>query len=258
MPKQIKKRATKSPVIQDIKAKRVFDRIQDFYKARRKNLITIGSLAGAVIVLYLVLAFYNNSLRQEAYSLEQKGYNYYYGININSSVTEEERWQKALELFKESVKVRSSATSLFYLGNCYYKLGDYGNAIKEYNVFTKEFKGEDEILPVVYQKLASAYIKTGQSREVLSTLGELALMSGGVFKDTALILEARYYKSIGEPARELERYRELVSLFPASSWLSEARARIDMEESGKTGEKKKEGKEEKGEGTVEPVEPAKE
>ena len=253
MPKQIKKKAVKSPVIQDMKANRVFNGIQDFYKARRKNLITIGSLAGAVIVLYFVLAFYNNSLRQEAYSLELKGYNYYYGININSSVTEEERLQKALELFKESVKVRSSATSLFYLGNCYYKLGDYGNAIKEYKVFTKEFRGEDEILPVVYQKLASAYIKTGQSKEALITLGELALMSGGVFKDTALTLEARYYKSIGEPARELERYRELASQFPASSWFPEARARIDMEESGKSGEKKEEGKEEKGKDTVEPI-----
>ncbi len=255
MPKQIKKKAVKSPVVKDIKANMILGRIQDFFKARRKNLITIGSLAGAVIVLYLVLAFYNNSLRQEAYALELKGYNYYYGININSSVTEEERWQKALELFKESVKVRSSATALFYLGNCYYKLGDYGNAIKEYNVFTKEFKGEDEILPVVYQKLASAYIKTGQSQEVLSTLGELALMSGGVFKDTALVLEARYYKSIGNPVKELERYRELAKQFPESSLFLEARARIDMEESGKTGEKKEEeeGKEETGKGTVEPV-----
>ena len=253
MPKQIKKRAKKSPVIHDIKENKVLNIIQDFYKARRKNIITIGSLAGAVIVLYFVLAFYNNSLRQEAYSLELKAYNYYYGININSSVTEEERWQKAIELFKESVKVRASATSLFYLGNSYYKLGDYGNAIREYNVFIKEFGGEEEILPVVYQKLASAYIKTGQSQEALSTLGELALMSGGAFKDTALVLEARHYKSIGKPARELERYGELVSQFPSSAWFSEASARIEMEKSRKAVEKKEEGKEEKGKGTVEPV-----
>ena len=253
MPKQIKKRATKSPVIQDIKANKVLDRFQDFYKGRRKNLITIGSLAGAVIILYFVIAFYNNSLRQEAYSLELNGYNYYYGININSSVTEEERWQKAIELFKESVKVRSSATSLFYLGNSYYKIGDYGNAIKEYKVFTKEFGGEEEILPVVYQKLASAYIKTGQSKEALSTFGELALMSGGIFKDTALTLEARYYKSIDESARELERYRELVSQFPTSAWFSEAKARIDMEESGIPGEKKALSEEEKDKGIVKPA-----
>ena len=51
----------------------------------------------------------------------------------------------------------------------------------------------------------------------------------------------------------MERYRELASQFPASSWFPEARARIDMEESGKSGEKKEEGKEEKGKDTVEPI-----
>ena len=70
MPKQIKKKATKSPAVQDIRENKTIGIIQDFYKEGKKNLITIGSLVGAVIVLYFVLTLYNNSLRQEAYALE--------------------------------------------------------------------------------------------------------------------------------------------------------------------------------------------
>ena len=82
----------------------------------------------------------------------------------------------------------------------------------------------------LYQKLAAAYIKTGQEKEALSTLGKLAGVGGGVFKDTALILEARYYEGLGKPEKGMEKYRELATQFPASPWVSEARSRIDMEE----------------------------
>ena len=246
MPKQIKKRVTKSPETKEAKARGMYDKILDFLKAKRKNLTVIGFLAGAVIVLYFVSVFHNNSLRQDAYSLELEGYNYYYGINLNDSITEAERWGKALELFREAVKIKPATTSIFYLGNCYYKLGDFSNAIKEYNVFVKEFEDDEEILPVVYQKLAAAYIKTGQEKEALSTLGKLAGVGGGVFKDTALILEARYYEGLGKPEKGMEKYRELATQFPASPWVSEARSRIDMEEFRKSEKmKNEEGKGEK-------------
>lgn len=235
MPKRIKKRATKSPAVQEDKVKGIFDGLRSMVKERRKHIITVGSLVGAIIVLYILLAFYNNSVRQKAYALELEAYEYYYGADINSPLTEEKRWRKALELFGESVKVRSTPSALFYLGNCYYKLGEYDNAVKEFRKFVKEFSENEEIIPIVYQKLASSLMKIGQRDEAFEMLWKLADLSGGIFRDTALVLEARYYNELGDPMKELEKYRELVTLFPQSSWVPEAMARIEKEESAKSG-----------------------
>lgn len=227
MPKTIKKRISKKTVPDETEAKTAAIQAWDFINERKKQLLLILSSLGVVAVLSIAFVLYTSSLNKKAYSFEMEAYKYYYDVQPNDSLTIEKKWKKALEFYKKSVEVKVTPTAQFYLGNCYYNLGDYNNAIKEYNIFIDKFTNEKEILSLVYQKLASAYLKTNRNDKAVETLGALAQLKSGSFKDTALVLEARHYETIGESEKALEKYKELAMGFPTSLWSAEAKAKIE-------------------------------
>lgn len=225
MPKPIKKRISKKTVLKEEEIKGSFTQILEFIKEKKKVFLSVTAVIIGVIVLSIIAIYYNSTLKDKAYRLETEAYNYYYAIDLKENISEEERWKKALELYKKSVETKVSPTALFYLGNCYYNLSDYAKAIEEYERFIKRFNNEKELLPVVYQKLSSAYLNKGDSDKALSTLNRLAELNNGIFKDTALILEARYYERKGDSDKAKERYKEIVEKFPNSPWINEAKMR---------------------------------
>ena len=230
MPKVIKKRPAKKKPVQENEVKSAALEALDKIKERQKQVIIGVSIVVAIVVLYAAYAIYSSSMSDKAYSLERDAYKYYYGEMADKSLSEEARWKKALELYKKSVDAKVTPSALFYTGNCYYNLKDYDNAVKEYSRFADKFSSDKRILPLVYQKLSSAYLKTNQKDKALASLGKLAAVDNGIFKDTALILEARYYESAGEKGKALEKYKEIKTGFPASPWSAEANARVSADE----------------------------
>ena len=233
MPKVIKKKPAKKKVRQEDEVKSALLQTVDKLKERQKHVFIAVSIVLVIVILYVGYSLYSSSSGNKAYILEKQAYQYYYGETADASMTEQERWTKALDLFKKSIDVKPTPSTLFYAGNCYYNLKDYENAIKEYTAFTSQFHNNKEILPLVYQKLVSSYLKAGQSDKALATISELAKVDNGVFRDTALILEARYYEDAGEKGKAIEKYREIVSAFPDSPWSAEADSRITAEETKK-------------------------
>jgi tetratricopeptide (TPR) repeat protein len=231
MPKPIKKRVQKKKaLIKEEEIKTTFAKILEFIKNRQKQFLIGLSSVLVVIIILLIALFYNSSLREKAYAFEVEAYNYYYGINLKEELSAQQRWQKALELYKKSVDTKVTPTTLFYLGNCYYNLSKYNEAISEYERLIKRFPREVELLPIVYQKLASAYMNTGNKEMAINTLNRLAGLDNGIFKDTALILEARYHEQTGQKEKAIEKYKELVDNFQDSPWFGEADAKVKIAE----------------------------
>lgn len=226
MPKVIKKRPAKRKPVQESEVRSVALKAFDAIKERQKQIIIGISVILGIVIIFTVISIYSTSQYKKAYSLEREGYNYYYGQNIDNTIPEKERLNKALELYKSSLDIRMTPTALYYLGNTYFKLGDYVNAIQKYLRFIDKYSQETEILPLVYQKLASSYFMTEQNDKALETLDELANLENGIFMDTALMLEARHYERAGQNEKALDIYKELISLFPNSPWSAEARAKI--------------------------------
>jgi tetratricopeptide (TPR) repeat protein len=226
MPKVIKKRPAKKKPGQEDEVKSAALQALEKLKNRQKQAIIIVSVILAIFLLYVIFMFYSSSVDRKAYALEKEAYNTYYGVRAGDSMSEADRWKKALELYKKAVDVKATPTAMFYLGNCYFNLGQYDNAIKEYSRFADKFGREKGVLPLVYQKMASAYFKVNQNEKALETLGKLANVENGIFKDTALVYEARYYEGTGEKAKALEKYREIISGFPTSPWSVEASAKV--------------------------------
>lgn len=226
MPKIIKKRPARKKPVQENEVKSAALQALDKIKERQKQVIVAASVVIAIVILYAAFAIYSSSLSSKAYSLEKEAYKYYYGEIADKSMSDEDKWKKALELNKKSVDAKATPSALFYVGNCYYNLKDYDNAIKEYSRFIDKFSSNKAILPLVYQKLSSAYFRTNQNDKALNTLGKLAGVDDGIFKDTALVLEARYYEGAGEKEKALAKYREIVSGFPVSVWSTEANSKV--------------------------------
>jgi tetratricopeptide (TPR) repeat protein len=233
MPKPIKKKIVKKATVQEDEVKSALMRTLDAARERQKNLIIALSVIVGIAAIYIIFSVYSASSKEKAYALETDAYKYYYGIGINANMAEKERWGKALDLYKQSVEKKETPTARFYIGNCYYNLGDLDNAIKEYTAFIEKFGNQKEILPVVYQKLASAYSKKKDTAKAIETLESLSKLNNGIFKDTALGLQARYYEAAGDQGKSQEKYKEIVKLFPNSSWSAEAKAKIPKEEDTK-------------------------
>ncbi|MBI4847632.1 MAG: tetratricopeptide repeat protein [Nitrospirae bacterium] len=226
MPKIIKKKPAKARPAQEDEVKHAALHALDAVKQKQKQVITIVSAILAVAILVVAFKFYSSSQNEKAYALEKEAYNIYYNTRSDKTTPEMERWKKALELFKKSVDVKATPTALYYLGNCYYNLNDHENAIKQYSLFIDKFGGNYQIVPLVYEKLASAYFKTGKSDKALETLGNLAKVNQGIFRDTALMTEARYYESTGNAEKAKERYKTVATEFPNSPWGAEANSKI--------------------------------
>jgi tetratricopeptide (TPR) repeat protein len=236
MPKAIKKRVTKKAPLREEDVRGRALNTLSFMKGKKTVLICALSALVFVIVIIIASIFYSVSTKREAYSLEIKAYDYYYNVNLPSTLPDEQRWRKALELFQRSIEVKLTPLAQFYSGNCYFNLGDYENAIKEYNKFLDKYSGEDKIVPLVYQKLASAYFKKGDSGDAVRTLETLARFNEGIFRDTALILEARHYETTGRDEDAIRRYNEIIEAFPSSLWAAEAQAKIKLNEDKKSSE----------------------
>lgn len=230
MPKVIKKRPAKKKPVQENEVKSAALQALEKIKKEKKQVITGVSIVIAIIVLYAAFTVYSSSMSAKAYKLESEAYKYYYGETADKAMPEAERWKKALELYRQSVDAKVTPTALFYLGNCYYNLKDYDNALKEYGRFVDKFSSDKRILPLVYQKMSSVYSRTNQKDKALDSLNKLADIDNGIFKDTALVLEARLYDDSGEKDKALEKYKEIMTKYPDSPWSSEAGTRVSSEE----------------------------
>jgi predicted Zn-dependent protease len=230
MPKPIKKKTRKKTRLDEEGVKsRALETVQ-LLKEKRKILIYTLSAIVVVVILAVALIVYSSSVRKKAFSYELDAYNYYYNVNLRETLTDEQRMKKSLELFEKSSDIKSTPAVQFYIGNCYFNLGDYNNAIEAYLEFIDRHSGEKEMLPLVYQKLVSAYMKVGEKDELLKTLADLEQFENGMFRDTALILQARFFETQKNQEEAEKKYRELVKTFPLSPWSVDAKTKIKVEE----------------------------
>ncbi|MEN8264514.1 MAG: tetratricopeptide repeat protein [Nitrospirota bacterium] len=233
MPKVIKKKAARKKTVQEDEVKSVAFQAVETLKQKQKHAIIAVSAIIGIVIIYVAFSLYSSSMTKKAYALEQEAYSHYYSEPTDETAPVEDKWKKAVDLFKESFDLKATPTAAFYLGNSYFNLNDYDNAIKEYSSFIDRFSSETAILPLVYQKLASSLFKTGQNEKALETLGKLAKIEKGIFRDSALVLEARHYETTGAKDKALEKYREVLADFPASPWGAEANSKITADEKAK-------------------------
>jgi predicted negative regulator of RcsB-dependent stress response len=228
MPK-IKKRVPKKAPATEADVKNKLISIKDSFKSRQSTALKFG--AGIIIICIAIASFflYSYFSQKKAKMLEYEAYKIYYNDYQKSPLNKEERYKNALDIFKKAYDNKKTPLSLFYISACYYELGKYDDALKTLKDFIKTFSHEDSFLPLVYQKMSMVYIKKGDVNEAMKTLDILMNLKNDTYKDFALMEYGRLLEKEGKSEEAKKKFKELVTKFPGSPFIDEAKARLSGE-----------------------------
>jgi predicted negative regulator of RcsB-dependent stress response len=235
MPKAIKKRVKKRNVGTTADVTGRLSDIKSKLKEKQKTFLTYVIVAVVIVLAVAGTFLYRYSTDAQARQIAYEGYKVYYGGYAKIPLSGQERYQKALDLFRQSYGVRKSARSLLYVANCFYELGRYDEAMTTLSDFIKEYPHDQDLLPLAYEKLANTQLKKGKKPEALKTLDTLYALPGSVFKDTALFESAGILESEGRKEEALSKYKEIVEKFKDSPFYEKAKASIAVTTGKKEG-----------------------
>jgi len=227
MPRVIKKKIRKKNIETEEDVKGRLSEIKTSLKKRQKTVVTGSAILLIIVVGITGFFLYRYSSNEKSRQLEYSAYKYYYNLYQQKPISKQEQFQQAADLFKKAYDKRNSPSLLFYIANSYYELEKYDEALKNLNDFAKKYSGEKDIMPLVYQKMASIYIKTNKTDEALKTLDNLYKAEVNIYKDVALIESGRLLEKSGKKTEAEAKFKELVEKFPASPFFSEAKTKIE-------------------------------
>ncbi|MBI5639779.1 MAG: tetratricopeptide repeat protein [Nitrospirae bacterium] len=225
MPKVIKKKVKKN-IENDIDVQDRLSELKTKVEERKKTIVTYGLSGLAVILAASGFYIYTSFSAQKARQIEYEAYKTYYNEYQKKTVSDQERFQKALDLFRQAYGSKKSPRVLLYIANSQYELGMYDDALASLNDFIKIYQGEKDMLPLVYQKMAAVHLKKGKKDEALKTFDTLLKSSGDIYGDYALIESARILESEGKKEEASAKYKELTDKFKESPFFDEAKAKL--------------------------------
>ena len=232
MPKVIKKRIAKKITIDTEEGvKEKLTSFRDILREKQKTAITYA--AAFLIIVSAVAGFfiYSYNSKQKAQGLEIEAYKTFYS-NTPQTANKVDKYSKALDLFKKAFAAKRSPSSLFYIAGCYFELGNYDETIKTLKDFVGRYSGDEAYAPLAYQKLAEAYIMKGDLPEAKKTLNTLLSLKGDVYKDFALMEEAKILEKEGKPEEAKQKYEELAKKYPQSPFYEDAKAKSVVKKEG--------------------------
>ena len=232
MPKSIKKRTSKKVTGTETDVKEKLASLKDTLHERRKTVLRYGAIILVVLLAIPAFLFYDYTSRKKAKALEYDAYKIYQNIYQTQPLPGDERYKKALDIFKKSYETRKTPSVLLYIAGCYYELGNYDEAIRTLKDFTQRYEDEDDLIPLAYEKLAMAYERKSDTKEALKALESLYNLKGYIYKDLALIESARLLEKEGKTDEAMKKYKELSEKFPNSPFSDEAKAKLGGKKEG--------------------------
>lgn len=222
MPKAIKKKTKKRSVGTEVDVKDRLSEIRESVQEKQKTVFTyvIIIVIGALLVGGIL--YYRHNSRMKSQNLASEAYKIYYNEYQATPLPDQERYQKALDLFKQAYDKKDSPRLLLYIGSSYYELGKYDEALAAFNVFLKKYSAEKDTIVLAYEKIAQIYLRKGNATEALKTLDTLYNADTPLYKDYALIHAGRILEKEGRKEEAKAKFKELADKFPDSPFVGEA------------------------------------
>jgi predicted negative regulator of RcsB-dependent stress response len=231
MPRAIKKKARKKDIETEVGIKDVLSDIKGTLKKKQKTVLVYGLIGLSAVLVLAVILFYQYTADQKSRQLENSAYNTYYNLYQKKSMSKQEQYQQALDLFQQAYSRQKSPRVLLYIARSYFELEKYDDAMKTLNTFTKKHANAKDLLPVAYQEIAAIQLIKGDKEAALKTLDTL-YKSGTIFQDYALIEAGRILEKDGKKAEATAKYKELAEKFPGSPFVEEAKAKLGEKKEG--------------------------
>ncbi len=232
MPKAIKKKIRKKTAGSEIEVKDRLSEIKNTLKKRQKTVFTYSAIVLTVVLVIAGIFIYKYISDSKSQQLEYEAYKTYHNMYQKKTLSKQEQFQQALDLFKQAYGKKESPKLLLYIASCYYELDRYDDALNTLNEFTKKYADQKDLIPLTYQKMAMIYLKKGNKDEALKMLDTLYKYSGNIYKDFALIETGRILEKEGRKEDAMTKYKELTEKFPESPFSEEAKAKLGIKKEG--------------------------
>lgn len=233
MPRAIKKKSThKKDVDAEIQVRDSFEGIKKAIEKKQKSLVAYGLIALSAAVVFGGIAVYRFSANDKALQLEHEAYKTYYNMYQKTPLADQEKAQKALELFQQAYEKKKSPRVLLFIADAQTELAKYDDAMKTLDEFTKRFAREEALIPLAYQKMVALQLKKGNKDEALKTLNRISGAAGDLLKDFALIQQARMLEQDGKKDEAIVKYKELAEKYPQSPYAEEAKTKSGEKKAG--------------------------
>lgn len=192
-------------------------RVIQFLRENQRRLTIYGIVAAAVIAAgFLGYSYFRwqegkaEAIQQQALQLYQTAYS-----QTGNLEKEKENYKKSLEKFQEALGVygrgATGQVSQLYIGNCYYAMREYDNAIQAYGQCL-----EGPFRTLALQSLGYAYEAKGDYAKALENFSKNAEGASNPEQEEGLLGVARCYEALKQPAKALEAYQKALSKNPKS------------------------------------------
>lgn len=191
-----------------------------YYKAREfveKNKKILSYVLTGLVIIIAGVIIYRNNLKAEnerAEALFSKILNYYDNGDYKTAIDgiPQKNIQGLKYIVENYGRTDAGEIATYYLGNAYFMLGDYDNALK----YFKKYNGEDKLLlSASLAGIASVYEAKGDYRKA----GEYFEKAAQKFRENILLPEylynaARNYKLAGEKEKALRLFERIKKDYP--------------------------------------------
>jgi len=225
MPKPIKKKIVKKTATES-EVKGLLFKLKESLMENRTVFITSTLIFISAIAAITGFLIYNNTMRDKAEKFEYEAYKVYFGLYQKQPMLKEERYKRALDIFKKAYDTKKSPVTLFYIANCYFELERYDEAVNTLKELNQRFPDDERFVPLSYYKMAMISLKRGNSDEALKSLDILYNYKTGAYKDLSLIESGKILETMGRIEEAKKKYEELTKNFPQSPFIEEAKSKI--------------------------------
>ncbi len=232
MPRPIKKRAPKSETREE-NIQHTLEQFRETAAARQNQIIVGVVLIIAIVAAVLGFMYLNAGTERKAAELEYMGYKEFNALNVEIPDPKDLRAERALPYFKQAMEMRPTPFSQYYIGLCYYELGEYDSAVDALQGLVDDYPDESRFVPPGLYKLGMAHLRSGRNEQALETFGRFRKVGIRAFGDLALLESARILESMGKMEESVTMYETLSFEYPSSVFATEARAKTQPEEAAR-------------------------
>jgi len=231
MPKTIKKKTLTHNVgvgdIEEIQS--IFSKV---FEERRKAVLYAVGVIAMIGLLGGGLVIYNTNKAGKALLIEGQAIKAFYTAAASNQENQgsqegENAYSNALKLFQEASDIKKTPVSLFYIAESYLKIGEKDKAIEAYQRFLSSY-GKSTLASAVRARVAAIRMDDGDYAGALAEME--SIKDDVVWSDTALRDMADIYNRMGKADEAKSSLNELISSFPGSPWVLEAKNIIGKED----------------------------
>lgn len=180
-------------------------------KYQKQLLVTIAILVLLVLAALAFKNFYIEPREREAENEMAKGQALFAVDSFKVALNGKADFIGFKEIVSEYSITPSGNLASAYAGICYYKLGQYNDAIK----YLSKFDGEDNYFAVsVIGLIGDAYVELGNKEDAVDYFKKAADKKNDVLSSVFLKKAGVAYEALGKPEKALEMYTEIKDEYP--------------------------------------------